>query len=160
MTYREFVNFVKDTIREYGAGFTSPNDDWPMAICVDHSTDATPHWFEPPDEVTARPDGIQILGQALAAGSLITRPTKVAIVTSTWQVIVDRDEPVPPDMPRPGDHPDRFEAVVAIVMDAERVEPWTALIERHPDAPPTLGEWEVGDEAGGALVDPLRAALR
>ena len=68
---------------------------------------------------------------------------------TTWMVLADEVDAAPGA--RPAEHPRRFEALSLSVHAADKSAIEIARIERHEDAPPTLGEWEILDEG-----EPLR----
>jgi hypothetical protein len=83
----------------------------------------------------------------------------VGLIGTYWSADVNSVEDI---LTRPEDNPNRYEAVVVSVMDEERYLSRFARIERHPDAPPTLGEWEGGmsDVPAGVVVEEIQKALR
>lgn len=129
-----------------------------MTIITDHPGES-PHAFDMPHWMSNSSDAKDALAAAIAAGTLTTKPTKVAIIASAWAVIGEPGQP-PPATP-PSQHPDRREIVVVVVADAERSEAWTAEIKRTRLRPPTLSSFEAGDPGvSGPLIDPLIEALR
>jgi hypothetical protein len=58
-----------------------------------------------------------------------------------------------------GSHPNRVERLVAYhAYDRIVVDAWTASIERHEGAAPTLGDWQLAGPFG-SIPDALRSAL-
>jgi hypothetical protein len=87
----------------------------------------------------------------------------IGLVSTIWMLTVlgGTSEEALNITPRPRDHPLRSEAVLVLTLTAEEVAMASAAIERNPDGPPTLREWELGNaEAEGAITTPLTNALR
>jgi hypothetical protein len=158
MKWRDFVEFVKTHPRERQQTFTRSDDDWPITVIADHPGDDEPHAFDAPTWIANFEQARHAWATAMGAAARTTKPTKLALIASTWQVAIDKDAPVP-RLP-PSRHPDRFEAVIVVVADAEIEEAWTARIKRRRYGAPLLGPWEKGDEVWGAMFDPWRDALR
>lgn len=163
MDFDEFATMVRDGVDHVGHGFTSPDDDWSTMAFLEHGHDITlvALALETTPQIVAAVRGL--IAQ--------TKATKIALVTSTW--MVDLLEVTDPDirakfgrdeiMPEDYDGPGKYESVVVSVFDAEIIKAWNAIIERHPDAPPTLGEWQPLGDVGtmsGAMVEPIHEALR
>lgn len=158
MTYREFADWAKDSVRKISASFDKPDDDWDPVALVEGG------------------DGQAIIVALVmdkrdypAAVSVIvekTKARKVALVTSAWGLeFANREEGeawnADPEALPPSQHPDGFEQVVVSVFDAERVEAWSAKILRDGEQPPGLAEWDWGGaEVDGPMVGPIREALR
>jgi hypothetical protein len=154
MKYREFAEWVKRYAEHYGQRFTNPLDDWPMSVVSEHPGES-PHAFELPPWVANSDEAKRLIGPCIAAASQLSRPTKLALITSAWMA------PAGDHGLRPADHPERWEAVMALVIDAERSEGHIARITRTAIGPPTLGPWEEQTtEVSGRLADPLIQALR
>jgi hypothetical protein len=158
MKWRDFVDFAKTNARERRHTFTSADADWPITIITDFP-DEEPHAFDLPGWVSNSVEARRGYAEAMGLAARMKTPTKIAMVASTWQVSVADDEP-DPGVP-PSRHPDRFEAVIVVVADAEIEEGWSARVKRRRYGPPLLGEWEgPADELAGAMFEPWRDALR
>lgn len=159
MTYRELAKYAKANARRRARTFTRPDDDWPMTVLADFPGEPVTV-FDLPDWIANSHSAKAALGQALAAGAQLTKPTKVAMIASAWVIVRPVDEPLP-DRP-PSEHADRREIVIVVVADAERSEGWVAEIKRSGTRPPTLGPFESGGDpgVGGQLIEPLIEALR
>jgi hypothetical protein len=158
MTYREFAEHVKTKARRRARDFTEPTDDWPMTVVAEHPGEP-PNDFDVPNWIVNSNRAKDALAVALAESARLTKPTKVALISSAWVIQRPLDQPLP-DKP-PSEHPDRREVVIAVVADAERSEAWMAGIKRFQSKPPTLGAWESSEPGvGGRLFEPLIEALR
>lgn len=141
--FDRFAQAVKDSVEDYGRGFTDAADDWPSlfivgrddgqrAIVLVNSSDK--------DEVAALASrAVQDLDGCIAAQ-----------VSSAWLRLLDTDE--------------RIEIVMVMVADDDREEVHIARIRRNAVLPPTLAPWEVHrkDEARqftGRFPDAVRAGL-
>lgn len=157
MRFRDFVEFAKANVETRGRTFTSPDDDWPMTIIADHPGEE-PHAWDLPGWVSNVAAIRHTYARAMADAARETKPTKIAFISSTWQV-----EYGPDDVPKvmPAAHPNRFEAVIVVVADAEIQEGHNARIRRRRYGPPLLMPWqEASREVSGAMFDPWREALR
>jgi hypothetical protein len=157
MKWREFVEFAKSIPRERQTMFTRPMDDWPMTIALDHPG-IEPIVFEAPTWMMNWSQAKHVYAEAMGDMARITKPTKIAFISSTWQVTVDIGAP-DPELP-PSRHPNRKEAVIVVVADAEIATAFNAPIRRRKYGPPLLGEWTESDEVSGPMMDPWRDALR
>lgn len=158
MKFRDFVEFAKANVVDRRATFTRADDDWPITVVVDHPGDDEPHAFDLPGWIANSTEAKRFYTDAMGMAARVTKPTKIAFISSTWQVEYGRDEPRP-DL-APSQDPRRFEAVIVVAADAEIEEGWTARIKRRRYGPPLLGEWTKADEVSGPVMDPWRDALR
>jgi|ERR1700729_795951 len=158
MTYREFVEYAKDSVRKIGESFKDPEDDWePVALIENSDGKAIIVALSAPKEIWP-----------MAVGAIVQqeRATKVALITSSWGLEFTSSEEydaymADDDAPSPSKHPNGVEQVVVSVFDAERVEAWSAKILRDGEQPPVLGEWGWGGaDPSGRMIDPIRAAMR
>jgi len=84
-----------------------------------------------------------------------------AFVSAAWMATYERnDRNIHKQVP-PKERPDRKEVVLFTAATALEVKSYSADIERHEDAPPTLGDWQFfGDgETDGLFPMGLRAGL-
>jgi hypothetical protein len=158
MKWRDFVELAKTHPRERQRTFTRPDDDWPITVIADHPGDDEPYAFDAPTWIVDFEQARHAWAMAMATAARVTKPTKLALIASTWQVEIAKDAPVP-RLP-PSRHPGRFEAVIVVVADAEIEEGWTARVKRRRYGSPLLGSWTKADEVSGAMFDPWRDALR
>jgi hypothetical protein len=146
-----------------------PEDDWQPVLIGLTETEATVVGFP------IMPNLKDTLVEVLATIAKQFGFKAMAVVTTVWYVKVAVDASSLTDEERealerehmntpPSEHPNRVEAVLIQALDAEVMRFRVAEIERHPDAPPTLGEWkplgEDNDEYGGRFPDALRDVLR
>ncbi len=151
--YRKFTQTALDSVRAVGDSFSAPDDDWmPVALI-----DSRVHGFVPVALQFSDKDplvsGLQKLLRQTAA-------ERCALVMSAWSAIVG---PEWDGLPA-AQIADRFEVVAVTIIDRERVEGYSARIERREDAPPILGSWDsLLPEHGtvtGRFVEPLQTAMR
>ena len=172
MTYREFVEHSKKLARNMRQEFTDPGDDWEPRFVADFPSEGRPFFGRLPMEAFESEMTKDMLVQAVMMATRELRPTKLALILSTWMVGFDKDSEAGREAARQVDsgewpgaskHPDRYEALMLAVYDAERTEAWTARIERHRNRPPTLDAWEgpsVGpDDMAGRFAN-LQEAFR
>ena len=151
------MEFAKANAEARQATFTRPLDDWPMTIVTDHPGE-DPLAFDLPGQISNSTPAKRMLARTMGAAALETRPTKLALISSAWMSDASVDERM--DI-APSEHPDRFEAVILVVADAEIAEGHTARIRRRRYGPPLLGPWEeAGRDVMGPLFEPWRDALR
>ncbi len=158
MTYREFTEYAKDSVRKIGASFTEPDDDWEPVALVESAEGNT---------VVGLMVDKAYWPEIVSAIVKETKATKVALVASSWGLEFTSSAEydaymADPDAPPPSKHPNGVEQVVVSIFDAERVEVWSAKILRDGEQPPVLDEWDWGGdvEPSGRMVDPIRAAMR
>jgi hypothetical protein len=132
-------------------------DDWPMTIIVDHH-DGKPFTLDAPPYMSDAVAFRRAFAAAVGQAARMTKPTKIAFISSSWQVEYGKDDPTP-KLP-PSRHPNRKEAVIVVVADAEIEAAFTAPIQRRKYGPPLLGEWRETNEVSGPMMDPWRDALR
>jgi hypothetical protein len=92
---------------------------------------------------------------------IIERRAKAfAMVSTIWTLEMSAEELARLTV-RPRDHPDKVEAVLIATYSAHANVTAQAVIERHPNSPPTLKEWLVTDSpVEGGVATPLLEALR
>jgi hypothetical protein len=93
---------------------------------------------------------------------IIERRAKAfAMVSTIWTLEHMSKEELARLTVRPRDHPERVEAVLIATYSADKTLTALAVIDRHPDSPPTLREWKVGKgDVEGGVATPLIEALR
>jgi hypothetical protein len=150
--------------REVAKTFNDPDDDWdPIWLIVGESFG-----------VFLAAGNIHKHAMTEAVGDYARRSSGIAVghVNSSWMVLVEhlapaRSAEIVRQMEATGSTEgiaERVEIVLLAIHTASRSEMWTAKIERHEDAPPSLGRFtrppvSGGGEMSGAMVDPLRAGL-
>jgi hypothetical protein len=165
--FNEFILHAQRLVEARGRRFRRAADDWPMQVVVDFGEGDEVVAVDIPDRMTADYDARTILGLALAGTARVTRPTKVALVHSSWYLAIDPNDPTTqqtsPEFVMPSDHPRRVEAVFINVLDAEIDATTFARIHRIGRRPPRLGSWVMMPReasADGHLINPLREAMR
>ena len=157
MTYRDFVDYVKSSARQVGTFFTEPDDDWePVALLETKEGEMV---------IVSLAMDKQLWPKAISEMVEQAGIVKVALVTSSWGLEFETPEEyeayMENDEPSPSKHPNGFEMLVLSIFDQERVEAWSARIQRHDDEPPTLDEWDWGGtEPDGRMIEPIREAMR
>jgi hypothetical protein len=166
-TFDRFTEQAKRWVRREQRTFSQPDDDWDMSIGIDFPGEERHYFFRVPSPLANSEEGKDALAHALGMAVHQFKPTKLAIISSTWMVELKGDPPEKDDMLagrlRPSQHPDRIEAVVLLVADQEITHVWRAKIIRSDDGPPDLEPWElqpVAAELSGRMIDPWRYLLR
>lgn len=171
MTYRQFVDYLKQRQRLRAVKMKQPEDEWwPEAHFAGASVRTVPiptGFFQDRgtkrmlvDELlvpTIRTSKVRLFGLQLVMYMLSSdNPDPIA------QNIMGRGEYDPEGIPNFADVPGRIEVVHIIVWDAERAESHVAEITRPEKGAPKLGEWRMGDmdTLGGPMFDPIAEALR
>lgn len=172
---REAAQVVRDVLeqgcRKVAAELTEPDDDWdPIYLVVTPAGQGT---------VFAGFGDKYAVTDAVAAFARRVGAVAIGHLASTWQVHADtvgeagkaRADALQRRVQQQGGStegiPGRFEAVMIGVYTASGFVVEHARIERHDDAPPTLGGFDVvldsrereSVEVIGRMVDPLREAL-
>lgn len=160
MTFEQFVERAKRVAVMQGREFTQPDDDWSMTVLVEHNHEHVTA-IRIPGWVSNDGDAKRTLGWALGRAAQATKPTKVALIQSTWMVEPYDEDPTRPRV-MPKDHPDRVERLFILVCDPEVQHAHYADIHRRRRRPPVLGPWDSikGGQAGGQLAEPLIEAMR
>lgn len=157
LSYREFVEHVIPQVEGMVASIEEPEASLPpFAICQgrDGSLD-----------LLDLSDADYVVGDAVAGFIQFRRTSEVAVVGTVWMVEYE-NEAIPPESerPLPAEHPDRFEALIVLIVDAEYAEAWRTRVERSASSPPALGEWSHDTDRtatiSGETVDLIREALR
>lgn len=144
----EDLRKIREQVEAVGRSFTKPDDDW-SAVCF-----------------LFNDKGVNIAGIDMsekdavpAMLTMLARKTKAiagAMITSIWHTPVDASNPLHEieigliNELGVRNHPDRKEAVQLELFDGKDTEIWFAPINRFPDKPPTLGEWEKQELANGS----------
>lgn len=189
LAFNEFRTTIFDTVAELGEQFDNPEDDWEPVCFMEfeakgaeqrlkdlskegvavsyerqpgealRDTDRGLALIPIPFEVQAYLDKVVI---KLAEIATETRARKVALITNTWQRLLER-------MPEEFDIPAyegkeagaRIEVLCVHFMDEEVCEEWVARIDRVGPVP-TLTKWgRVPTEPqASAILAPLIKALR
>jgi hypothetical protein len=149
-SYRTFAQSMLASVERIADSFTMPDDDWVPALIIDSRV------LGPmPIGFVMTPDKDAVVA-ALAQLLRETRTERCVLVLSAWQAEVG-----PGWDGRPAaELSNRREVVAVTVIDAERVESYSAPILRFADAPPRLGEWTMTACTDGRFVTPLQRAMR
>lgn len=135
-----------------------------IRVTLDSDEDWIPTLFmDAPDGFMAMPlilpDGTELFGQPgleLVTAVIVRAQARlVARIQMGWAA-----NAVTGDMRRPSDRPDRYEVLMLQVAEPGRQELWMAEVTRHTDDSPTLGEWELSEQAGGVIAESLAAAVQ
>lgn len=157
---------VERMAKDVGGDFTEPDDDWfPVA-----------HVLTKKGERFVLAIDLDFMQNEATKGRLVKnltdfirkkKVTHFTLVLSTWIVKADRKPGIDLDTQAeevglPSQHPDREEMLLVTSFDADTFITGFALIERHDDAPPTLGEFErmPDDAMSGRFIEPFRDALK
>lgn len=175
MTYREFVAYAQQHVRNVGRSFTEPDDDWPPMFIAEMRGGRGAVGLLPL-EAFASDDTKDVLAEVVLP-AIIERfkATKFAFTTSAWLSIVGHRPDVQAAQMegrmRPSEDPERIEIVTLTCYDAERHDWFGARIHRTRRRPPKLGPFQeaheiIGGErrpdwnVDGRFVDPIVQALR
>jgi hypothetical protein len=147
--------------------FTDPDDDWePVMFAI--SDDENVVIGLPPAAFASDRAKDMLCDVALPGIILAGRVRALVMVMSTWEVEYTKEFPRSADPHRqmpPSQHPRRREALYLSGLTATLTRSLRADIQRHPDAPPTLGEWRVREadhpnyDVTGRFIAPLQEAL-
>jgi len=153
----QFGERIRSLVEGRQKQFTQPDDDWDSIVYFQINDDEgdvaignlkhvlSQHW--------GNRDAIVLkLAQEMSQRNAV----RVALVLNFWTK-PDDDSEVAPEK-----HPDRGEALIILLADSEDAVEWKALIERHEDSPPTLGEWACSPapRTGGRFNTLLQVLLR
>lgn len=164
---------VQDSVEGLGKDFSEPDDDW-VPVGFGLSADGTSTMVGIDPQFFSSDHSKDLLVEKLRALIIAEQILVFAMVVSTWQsrYHIETDERRPPAgwhpevspdvMPR--DDPNRREAVVVAITDADGTTVSSAEIIRFEDAPPALKDWEQFDTEGagstGRFVEPFRDAIQ
>jgi hypothetical protein len=158
------VTTVKDGIESEQKLMTEPDQDWlPTAFMVDADAGLAVVMIDP--EFMSTPMTKEILATAVLPGIIAEHSSvAAAFVATAWQADYDHDHQISEQLRqlRPSQRPDRWEVVMFTAATAFEFKVMCARVERHPDSPPTLAEWEewpTDDRADGLFPKALRAGL-
>ena len=144
-TFEDRRDDVLRLVKELGASFTDPSDDWmPTAFLRDGD-----------DRLIVVALVIDKLQIADVTHDLVrqTNGKFLALVLSSW--VVNADDLAPGEKASgimPSQHPKRREALFVPVSDGRKAEMWIAMIKRSTDHPPTLDAWMKVDGAEGRMA--------
>lgn len=159
MRVDELLEMLRTTAETIGNRFERPDDDW-LTVCAWHDSQEqrgtlAPLVFSNEDEKV----------RALAEVSDVMRACDAdvaGLVMSSWGARVTKEQVAESErrgesLPKPSQSPLRQELL--LILGKERGAPIVSMwaeIQRHDDAPPTLGEWEVSEhEMSGLFADLL-----
>lgn len=170
MTYRQFVDYLKQRQRFRALEMKQPDDEWwPEAHFALPAQTRTvridPSYFR--DRLSKRFLVNEVIVPVIRAGRVRMFGLQLVMYmlnskNPAAQGIIDRPEYDPVGVPNFADVPGRIEVVGVTVWDAERTESWTAEIARPESGPPTLGVWQMATVGSlwGPMFDPITAAMR
>lgn len=153
--FQDTVTYLQTGARLVGMSFTEPTDDWkPLAHFMGEDKQGMlPLSFENDEEKN-------FMSEAIAKCARMLDAKVVGLITSAWQVKVDKSEvdvdAVTTEV-RPSQDPRREEVLVLSIISADKQVGYVARIIRDGKTPPTLGPWEKWDEGilKGRFVDPV-----
>lgn len=137
---------VQGMVERVGAGFTAPDDDWLPVMLIQHQggLDVLGLDFSLFGSHGAKDALADLLRSALVEHGAY----RFALLLNTHELAVDGGEAEAEALiervrlgERVENMPGSREQLTLIVGDAETEHAWRSLIERHPDAPPTLAPW-------------------
>ena len=158
------LTIASEGAERVGEGFDDPDDDWaPMAMVSRADGTLLAVGIDP--RFMANDGRKDMLAEEMLPAILREQEaTAIVLLTSTWYVDQSRRDAAEHGFRRPSQDPNRKEAVTLMGLSLTEQALWMADIERHEDAPPTLGEWrKLPDksvtEITGRFVIPVRQAL-
>ena len=161
VSLEQWGNWLKGGARHVGEGFTQPDDDWqPIAFVCDTQGQTTALMLDPE---MFRPGRKEVMFAFLSEEMRRLGADRVGFVISTWMAKAPTKDPEEAmrwaeTAGPPSEQPDREEGLVISWGDVTGDHLSMAEITRHPDGPPTLGDWQ--DMRGdGALVECVRRAV-
>lgn len=150
---RSMMKLAMAGAQQAGRGFSRPDDDWlPMLLMRNRdgqvSLSAVPVWDDK-DAAAA------LVGAVVASAEAV----EVALVLSAWMRVGGPS--AAEDGIRPSDHPERREVVTIAWVNHEEAALAIAEIHRRKNRPPTLGEFDISEEAvaDGRFLDALRCGV-
>lgn len=148
-TLESFTTTVQDMVRKVGETFTRPDENHtPVVIMQGRDGVITVGAIV----ITCKEDKIALPGflQRLVKES---RPNRMALMLPCWELEIRADNPLAETTLEMSnrfgvrDHPDRYESLHLECGDRDgNYSHWRVRITRHPDKPPTLGDWESVDD--------------
>lgn len=160
----EFYNSVLRIVESISNDFEEPNADWVPSVTTLGPTGAIevaiidPHFLE--NDYTK-----EALALMMTVTAVKTKAVSMVFVSSTWMSMITPEEAKryseTGGLPRAGEMPNRKEALVLNELRGDvGAKLHYSYIERHKDAPPTLGPWQVFEQdknnrMEGRLVDPV-----
>lgn len=111
------------------------------------------------------------IAEAMVASLIVGRATEAVFVSTAWVAAYRRDDPTVNARAgtaevRPSEHPDREEIIMLMYHTRREALLISAPVTRHPDKPPTLGDWETHEQShpkfrqpGGRFGDAIRMGL-
>ena len=144
--------------------FTKPDDDWtPVAFMETPdgqvSMPLAPYMGTPADKEI-------LTGLLLPAAITEMKASRIVMVLSVWVGKAETKEEIESEhFVPPSQQPGRLEKVMITEYTREGITRMSsALITRHEDAPPTLGEWDDdlsnAAQSEGRFVEPIVKALK
>jgi hypothetical protein len=106
-TFDRFTEQAKRWVRREQRTFSQPDDDWDMSIGIDFPGEERHYFFRVPSPLANSEEGKDALAHALGMAVHQFKPTKLAIISSTWMVELPAPRPHRGRRPvggRPGDH--------------------------------------------------------
>ena len=136
--------------------FTSPEDDW-VPMLFFRTPTGVMHVVAVP-MIEGRKDDI---AAAITVMLQMNKATEAVLLTSAWMVAHPAGTTGADEL-RPSQHPDRREVLVLCGVDQATAITRTAVIHRHDDRPPTLGDLDdlaEGPGIAGRFIDALRMGV-
>src|SRR4051794_38231242 len=152
----QVIALSKDAIEQIGSVFEEPDEDWLPTMVVLTAEDKLglvgidPEFLS--NQLTKQVLAEQIIPSVLREQHAVA----ASFISSAWMAQGDAMGMM---KLRPAQHPDRQECVMLTVATAFEARSMTALIIRHEDKPPTLGEWSEFPDPEGLFPEALRHGL-
>jgi hypothetical protein len=121
---------------------TDPDEDWiPTAIYYGADGPGVVAFNLDPDHISEALEEFLVQNDVTAWG----------VWATTWFVLADDVDEAPGI--RPAEHPRGFEALLLRLHAADKSAIEIARIERHENAPPTIGKWELLEEKEWEILE-------